>query len=277
MSLKPVSDLAHFNRLVQGRKSWEYMNCYLLPEVIQGYIDKNRIRFLDDQDGVLLFCEERDFYYLYFFVEDPKGIDIRFSEINLGKPIVMDLPYLGGMIPEKITAIKEFWISRGFLKHDEYRHMKRKMIDWGKDEIAFPDLPDNYSWGSAQPAIFPEIDRLLRVSLDLYSSPLPGQSEMAEMSASRQLWGLLDHEGHLVGALCTKVSGKLNTIRQLAIVPEYRGKGLADVMVKQNLAGSRGCDYFDLWVRKSNQPAIKLYEKNGYRFDGKQIVQLLKI
>jgi ribosomal protein S18 acetylase RimI-like enzyme len=119
-----------------------------------------------------------------------------------------------------------------------------------------------------------EIEDLLRSALDIYSSPLPGMEEMAVLADEGCLQCLADATGRLAGVLCIDINGELNTIRQLAVAPAFRNRGLADLMVKANIAKSQKSKIFDLWVKAENIPAIRLYEKNGYAFDGKRIEQI---
>ena len=275
--LRKINDFADFTRMVRKKTTWRYSNCYLLPETIQSYIARNQLGVLDDPNGFLIFCEERDFYYVYYYLEDPSWKNLESLKVKLTKPAVMDFFFRGGKPHEKITTIIKFWLINGFEEHEEYLHMKRKLSETERAKIAPSKFPPGYSWARAQPSQFERIDHLLRANLDIYSSPLPELPEMKELAPAGRLWSLLDPHNSLAGTLRTNVSGKLVTIRQLVIDPEYRSMGLADNIVKNVLASSQDCNHFDLWVKADNQAAIKLYTRNGYTFDGKRILQLIKI
>ncbi len=52
----------------------------------------------------------------------------------------------------------------------------------------------------------------------------------------------------------------------VAVLPEYRGKGIGKAIVEESITGVRirRCDEFYLEVRCSNNEAINLYEKLGF-------------
>lgn len=53
---------------------------------------------------------------------------------------------------------------------------------------------------------------------------------------------------------------------RIAVNPRYRRKGIADMIMKELFSHSEscGCERMMLEVRKSNAPAIGLYEKHGF-------------
>lgn len=77
-------------------------------------------------------------------------------------------------------------------------------------------------------------------------------------------------DGAFAGYCGYWIIGDEGNITNVAIDPEFRGQGLATLLVKNmmedgenvNLAG------FTLEVRVSNYPAIKLYEKLGFKNEG---------
>jgi ribosomal-protein-alanine N-acetyltransferase len=54
----------------------------------------------------------------------------------------------------------------------------------------------------------------------------------------------------------------------IAVDPDYRGRGLGDTMLRYVIGCCRGLGVSSLFlqVRKSNQVALKLYEKHGFVF-----------
>jgi ribosomal-protein-alanine N-acetyltransferase len=68
------------------------------------------------------------------------------------------------------------------------------------------------------------------------------------------LWVVLD-EGH---------------ITNIAVHPEWRGAGVATMLITELLktARGKGANRFTLEVRVNNEPAISLYKKFGFRVEG---------
>lgn len=58
----------------------------------------------------------------------------------------------------------------------------------------------------------------------------------------------------------------------IAVFPEYRGKGAATALLNALLgeAGRRGGEFLSLEVRPSNTAAVRLYEKLGFREEGRR-------
>jgi ribosomal-protein-alanine N-acetyltransferase len=72
--------------------------------------------------------------------------------------------------------------------------------------------------------------------------------------------------GGLSGYLFARVVAGEAEILNLAVLPEFRGKGLGGALLAEALAGIReaaGTVYLE--VRESNQAARRLYERAGFR------------
>ena len=61
-------------------------------------------------------------------------------------------------------------------------------------------------------------------------------------------------------------------VDNIAVRPDYRRMGLGEKLLceAQNGATKRNCEFISLEVRKSNAPAIALYEKQGYNIAGER-------
>ncbi len=57
-------------------------------------------------------------------------------------------------------------------------------------------------------------------------------------------------------------------ITNIAVLPEYRGRGIGNKIVEQLIANAKACEVISLEVREGNLNAIRLYEKNGFTKDG---------
>lgn len=66
--------------------------------------------------------------------------------------------------------------------------------------------------------------------------------------------------GYLSGYL---VCGQLDIMR-LAVLPDFRRKGIAEALIKEAAAH---CERITLEVRESNIPALSLYKKTGFTVD----------
>ena len=72
-----------------------------------------------------------------------------------------------------------------------------------------------------------------------------------------------------VGISCVLDEGYITNI---AVFPEYRKKGIATMLLERifSLAKDEGLSFVSLEVRESNFPAISLYEKLGFKTEGRR-------
>ncbi|MBB5335720.1 ribosomal-protein-alanine N-acetyltransferase [Pectinatus brassicae] len=61
-------------------------------------------------------------------------------------------------------------------------------------------------------------------------------------------------------------------ITNVALIPDYQGQGIASAMIKNIIAiiREKGINSMTLEVRPSNKPALKLYEKFGFKSVGRR-------
>lgn len=61
-------------------------------------------------------------------------------------------------------------------------------------------------------------------------------------------------------------------VANVAVLPEYRRQGIGARLVRAAVDGARvrGCDFLSLEVRVGNEAAIRLYEKLGFRVQGRR-------
>jgi ribosomal-protein-alanine N-acetyltransferase len=77
-------------------------------------------------------------------------------------------------------------------------------------------------------------------------------------------------DGQIAGFVCSSLVLDELQILEVAIHPDYRNRGLGLLLINSLLsqAAGKGAVRACLEVRSSNRPAIKLYEKCGFKTDG---------
>ncbi|MFA5447066.1 MAG: GNAT family N-acetyltransferase [Sphaerochaeta sp.] len=118
---------------------------------------------------------------------------------------------------------------------------------------------------------WPELTEVFNHAFGDYDIPLSLteeqlKSHMDAVSFSKtDSMGLFD-EGTLVGFLFVGRRGTHAWDGGTAIIPSYRGRGLAHTLVKETIAHLKkmGCTSFLLEVLKTNERAIKLYRAHGF-------------
>jgi [ribosomal protein S18]-alanine N-acetyltransferase len=118
-----------------------------------------------------------------------------------------------------------------------------------------------------EPAKETDIDAIDEIEQHSFKSPWPRDTFKAELLRE---WARLDVariDDHLVG-FCNYwlVTTELH-ILAIATHPDYRGRGIARRLLDHVLEVARttGCSLASLEVRRSNVPAIALYERAGFK------------
>jgi len=75
-----------------------------------------------------------------------------------------------------------------------------------------------------------------------------------------------EQERSVVGFLCFRILGTEAEVLNLAVLPSSRRRGVGSEMLEQAVreVSARGATRLFLEVRKSNVPAIRLYERHGF-------------
>ena len=109
-----------------------------------------------------------------------------------------------------------------------------------------------------------EIDRLEKI---LFTSPWPQSAYEYEMNGNP--FGnpsVLEEDGEIIGYCDWWIMYEHAEIATIGVKPDKRRMGYAQMMLDHIVADAEknGCETLSLEVRVSNDPAIRLYEKNGF-------------
>jgi len=117
------------------------------------------------------------------------------------------------------------------------------------------------------PALETDLDAIDEIEQHSFKSPWPRDTFKAELLRE---WARLDvarEAGRLVG-FCNYwlVTTELH-ILAIATHPDHRGRGIASQLLEHvlDVARQTGCSLATLEVRRSNKPAIALYERAGFK------------
>ena len=82
----------------------------------------------------------------------------------------------------------------------------------------------------------------------------------------------LDDDGAVIGFLVLSSVLDEGSVDNVAVAPEHRRSGVADALTADTVrrAKERELSFLTLEVRASNDPAIRLYEKHGFREVGRR-------
>jgi [ribosomal protein S18]-alanine N-acetyltransferase len=120
---------------------------------------------------------------------------------------------------------------------------------------------------SQRPAAPSDIDRIY--ALERSSSQNPWTRDGVESSLSNPnsiFWVAENQENRIVGFACSSLILDELHILEVAVDQECRNSGLGTLLISQLIktAAAKGARRAYLEVRRSNSPAIRLYEKCGF-------------
>lgn len=104
------------------------------------------------------------------------------------------------------------------------------------------------------------------------AAELRGPGALCLIAAAPMREGREDPDGHAIGyAFFRQVAGEAELLR-LAVLPGARRRGLAQRLLRAGLRElhAAGCTAAFLEVSERNEPAVRLYEREGWRGDGRR-------
>lgn len=236
--------------LSEGRRT----NCYFPAADWAALAEGGSVLRMDFPGGCYLFLEkERQFDLFYFLERDAKPASLP----PLGKPVLLEQ-----VAAEKAGAspAPEEWEAAGFR-----RYLQRKRLFLAA-KAAVPEEREPCFCREEEQG---KIEKILSDSFEPYTSALPDTETLAaDLREKRVLAARRD--GELLGFLRFGREKKVSVLRQIAVLPAARGRGVAEGLVRGWVALERdNVAKFQLWVREDNPPALRLYEKLGFMPDGR--------
>lgn len=103
-----------------------------------------------------------------------------------------------------------------------------------------------------------------------FSEPWSAQAFLDEIESENALYLTAFDDDKLIGICGMIISCDEADVMNISVRKSYRRQGVADRMLDELLllGRKRGVKAFTLEVRKSNEAAIRLYEKKGFVFEG---------
>lgn len=112
-----------------------------------------------------------------------------------------------------------------------------------------------------------DVDSIYEIECKLFPNPWPRSFFENDLHRHNTIALVLEDGGRIIGyALATCAAVELH-VTNVAVRIEHQRRGLASMMMHEmeDIAAKRGCAYAYLEVRETNEQALRLYEKLGYR------------
>lgn len=230
-------------------------NFFLSQDEVESAVEKRQLYVHLTDSGVLIYRRREIYCRTYFYLADPSNPSIGQPDF----PAVLEIPFKERDIDAK-KAIAGF-AGAGFAPLFSRIRMTRRASE--------PDGETDgiMTAGSDQLA---KLQGLFRENFHPYAGCVPAEDELACEIA----------DGHILtddktsGLLHFTVSRTGTELRHLAVAENMRKCGIGGRLVHAYLSGW-GEKKSTVWVRDDNEPAIRLYEKYGYKADGMKSAVLI--
>ena len=118
------------------------------------------------------------------------------------------------------------------------------------------------------------IYQLLWKNFDSLISHLPNYAQITDLINKEEI-NVLRLNGKIAVVAIFQVMGKCSKYwYQLITAPDYRGQGLADCLLLNELSQNSSCYSYSLWVEKSNDKAMNMHKKHGFIDTGRELIIL---
>lgn len=106
------------------------------------------------------------------------------------------------------------------------------------------------------------IDDVYEIEKACFSNPWSRADLAKQLDLETSHFLVADVDGRAVGYMGLQIFSGEGYVTNVAVLPEYRGRGIALALINEQLKNKMG--FITLEVRESNVPAVRLYEKAGF-------------
>lgn len=251
--------------LAEARQAgFRLTNCYWLPQAPEEKIRSGKLFLEAIPNGLLILEEEGSFLRCFYYLsaQEPP------QPLGLEKELVLEYPYREPLEEKDRLHLRRIG-ELGFRRSRQSRQL-----------TAVPEAlvvcPTHAEAGEAVEAEAGEILSLLLRTFDPRYAYLPTMEGLLASIAAGEVW-VIRREGRPVAVLRGAREKQYACLRQLAVAPEFRGRGYAAALLNRyhrhylpQVVGFRH------WVDLENSAAIALYQRFGYRFGLRRADEYIK-
>ncbi|KJU86169.1 ribosomal-protein-alanine acetyltransferase, partial [Candidatus Magnetobacterium bavaricum] len=113
-----------------------------------------------------------------------------------------------------------------------------------------------------------DLQEVLRIEDSVFSNPWSRRSFAYELNSDIAICTIASCNNSVIGYVCTQALLGQAYILKLAVHPAFRRQGVATLLIDDTLKTLRepACQEILLEVRRSNDPALGLYEGFGFKW-----------
>lgn len=235
-------------------------NCYLSYHEVMEKIAKHDIYCFCYEEIVILIHPMNGIHKMYYFLED-----LEILNSDLVRKIRDDLqnyPNLEGTVVSKMPNRNVDILEK--LQFYPYKVYIRKQMLAGANDWCAPMYPIEI----ADTRDLHDIYELFYTTFDIMTDHLVSVEELRIFLELSQVIKI-SIEGKMAGVLLFESMGKKSYLRLICVSDEFIGKKVGLSLLQGYIfRNQKETKLFYLWVESTNERAIHLYEKFGYRDDG---------
>ena len=268
MEFEKIADYSDFEEQVRRflagpPKGTVIDNCYLFPAKIAAACAEGRLRRMPEHGQQLAFLQKEHGYerlYLYW----RSGTQLQLAATQ--NPVLAEVMYSEGKLSEQTIQLCQALEHNGFFLHKNVQQFSFALTDPAALEQQASELErhcrqQGFLFGAARQEDLKEIFALWDICIDPYAFVYTSQAQWLQEAAAGRLLCIKDQAGHIVAAQQYSVEQKKSFESHIAVLPQYRGKKLAAVLLAQwlHLAAQAGCRNAFCWIAQDNAASLALH------------------
>lgn len=140
-----------------------------------------------------------------------------------------------------------------------------------RERLTRGEAEDSSDRHSLSRMLYSDLSQVLAIEKVCFSDPWPEFAFLQALASSSCYTRVARKDGQVSGYLIGYVTGSEIHIANVAVSPQFRRQGVATQLLSDVLQNSGlGCTRAILDVRETNEPAINLYQRLGFRMIGRR-------
>lgn len=264
--MKLVNNIIEYQSIVKKyRQKGVRSNDYLQQEVIE-LIKRDALFANCYNNNAFLFVKNDVGIRLYYYINDLNEI----ANLSKYKDLVTEVLFRAEIPQEEINYLIACGMSIN-LRRDLYSTTSENI----HLSLNVKEVYVRYA-ESLSDIIF--ACNLFNSIFDKYSGDYIPTTSYQVLLDKRQILLAIDSNGGYLGAFHYTIEKNVNWVSHIAVLPEFRGKGVANALLNEfiRITNNGPKTKYMLWVQNKNNAAIQMYQKMGFKYVNRSTLSLIK-
>ena len=273
--MKRIGSFEEFREISAGEKKKcgkLLTNLPVFPETMRNDIEKGRLFFAEHPGGAVFAADEGRYYRIMYIWDAAKETGRLFFD----KPAVIDeINYLGkrDLYLQQLGGHLE---TAGFGLYRRNLQVVKELSGHAGDGGPLSDTDgggsaDTIRYRLCTPEEMEQAGALWKSSLDLFDIP----ADHFRLTEGSAVMGAFTENGEMAGCQWWQHGRRNSEGRHTAVREDCKRRGIASSLIGLwcESAAQNGAGSCYTWIADTNTPSLKLYEKMGFRHNGKVCLQ----